>query len=82
MSDFKKLESMYEHWEVLRILGECEYKEVPYCLTTELEKAKTAEEKQDVLGWFKGRMIVYRHEPVLKPYLETRHRFQMNEFGR
>lgn len=81
-SDYAKLEQMYEHWEVLRILGECEYKETPYCFTTEFEKAKSPEEKQQVLGEFKGRMIIYRQEPQLKPYLEKRHRFTMNEFGR
>ena len=82
MSDYQKLEAMYEHWEVLRIMGECEYREVPYNLTDELAKCNTHEETMQVLGAFKGRMIIYRHEPQLKPYLEKRHHFQLNEFGR
>lgn len=75
MTDLQKLETMYEHWEIIRIYGECEYKEVVLNLAEELAKASTPEQKQQVIGMFRGRMIIHRKEPILSPYIESKHHF-------
>lgn len=75
MTDLQKLETMYEPWEIIRIYGECEYREVVLNLSEELAKASTPEQKQQVLGMFRDRMIIYRKEPILTPYIKTRHHF-------